>query len=196
MQSKTVIKWISFISGAVVFAFSIIVILLPDEQVIGSVGSTASAEQAVSGVGLPIRLKIPKSNVDAAVEYVGLTPDGLMDAPKGPADVAWFRLGQRPGEIGTAVIAGHSGWKDGIPAAFDYLSALRKGDRIYVEDDKGTTIVFIVREIRTYDPNADASSVFGSSDGGAHLNLITCAGVWDNVSRTSSERLVVFAEKE
>jgi len=71
--------------------------------------------------GLPVRLKIPKINVDSAFEYVGLTPQGAMDVPKGPAEVGWFKLGTRPGEIGSAVVAGHSGWKNGIPAVFDNL---------------------------------------------------------------------------
>jgi LPXTG-site transpeptidase (sortase) family protein len=119
-----------------------------------------------------------------------------MGAPEGPDDVAWFNLGTRPGENGSAVIDGHSGWKDGIPAVFDTLHALHKGDKIYVEDEKGSTTTFVVRELRTLGAKEDATSVFSSSDGKAHLNLITCEGTWDPVSRTSSERLIVFADKE
>src|SRR3989344_2613905 len=33
-------------------------------------------------------------------------------------------------------------------------------------------------------------------DGAAHLNLITCEGAWDKVSRTYSQRLVVFTDRE
>lgn len=203
MQSKVLLRWLSFIGGAVILAFSIIVIFLPDAQAIGSLENTASVERAISGVGLPaspagrpIRLKIPAIAVDAAVESVGLTPDGAMDAPKEPADVAWFNQGPRPGKNGSAVIAGHFGWKDGIPAAFDKLSALQKGDKIYVEDEKGAVTTFVVRELRAYDPNADAGNVFNSSDGKAHLNLITCEGLWDAGSKSYSKRLVVFTDKE
>jgi LPXTG-site transpeptidase (sortase) family protein len=150
---------------------------------------------------MPIRLKIPKINVDADIEYVGLTAGGSMDVPKGPADVAWFDLGPRPGENGSAVIAGHYGWKDGIPAAFDDLYLLGKGDKIYVEGTTsvngiGTTTVFVVREIRLYGNKDDAASVFYSSDGKAHLNLITCQGVWDKSQKSYSNRLVVFADQE
>lgn len=145
---------------------------------------------------LPVRLIIPKISVDATVEYVGLLTDGSMDAPKGPANVGWFNLGPRPGEVGSAVIAGHSGWKNNIPATFDTLNNLRVGDKISVVDDKGILITFTVRKVKLYDPNADASNVFSSSDGKAHLNLITCAGLWDKVSKSSSERLIVFSDKE
>jgi sortase A len=194
MKSKTVLKWSSFIGGAVVLAFSIIVIFVPTETAVGSIQSIASVEQA--GPGLPARLTIPKINIDAAVLQVGLAPDGAMDVPKGPDDVAWFNLGKRPGDVGSAVMAGHFGWKNGIPAVFDNLNTLQKGDNIYVEDEKGVVTTFIVREIKTYDQNADAGSVFSSSDGKVHLNLVTCEGVWDKVQKSYSNRLVVFADKE
>lgn len=144
---------------------------------------------------LPIHLKIPTINVDADFEYVGLTRDGAMDAPKGPAPVGWYSLGPRPGDIGSAVIDGHSGWKNNIPAVFDNLYKLKKGDEIYIENDTGVTTTFIVREIRKYDPNADASDVFISNDGKSHLNLITCTGIWNETTKSRSERLVVFTDK-
>ena len=163
-------------------------------QLIENAAAFTKQEQANSG--LPVRLKIPGINVDATVEYVGVTPDGAMDAPVGPRNVAWFDLGPRPGEEGSAVIAGHSGWKNGVPAVFDNLYKLRKGDKIYVQDEKGTIITFVVRESRLYNPEVSASDVFNSNDGRAHLNLVTCEGAWDKVSKTYSKRLVIFADKE
>ena len=162
--------------------------------IIENVATISRLEQATSG--LPVRLKIPSINVDAPVEYVGLAPNGAMDVPKERANVAWFNLGQRPGENGSAVIAGHYGWKNGKASVFDNLYKLRKGDKLYIEDDKRVIVSFVVRETRRYDPNADASDVFGSNDGKSHLNLITCEGVWDRVSKTYSKRLVIFTDKE
>lgn len=148
------------------------------------------------GIGLPLRIKIPRINVDAAIEQVALTPQKAMDVPKGPADAAWFSLGPRPGEKGSAVITGHFGWKDGIPAVFDNLYQLRKGDILYVEDDTGAVLSFVVRERRVYDREAEVKDIFGSVDGKAHLNLITCKGAWDKVQKSYSHRLVVFTDKE
>ncbi len=153
-------------------------------------------KQGESIFGLPVRLKIPVINIDAAVEYAGLTADGAMDMPKSPANVAWFELGSRPGENGAAVIAGHYGRKDGKPSVFDDLYKLREGDKLYIENDKGATISFVVRKSRRYDPVADASGVFDSSDGKAHLNLITCEGAYDKDTETYPTRLVVFTDKE
>lgn len=157
--------------------------------------------KAVQGVrktvnaGLPARLKIPKINVDAVLDHVGLTPNGDLDAPKDPANAAWYDQGPRPGDSGNAIIDGHFGYKSNQPAVFDDLHTLRTGDSLHVIDDKGVATYFVVRELRSYDPNEDTSDVFRPSDGKAHLNLITCKGSWDKKLRAYSARLVVFADK-
>jgi len=146
--------------------------------------------------GLPIKLKIPTLKINSNIESIGLTKDGAVDSPVGPINTGWYKLGPRPGEIGSAIIDGHSGWKGGIPAVFDNLYKIKIGDKIYVEDDKGKTIAFVVRKIMKYDPNVIATDVFISTDKKSHLNLITCTGVWDNVSKSHSSRLIVFTDKE
>jgi len=152
------------------------------------------AEQAIPA--LPVRLVIPKINVDVAVEQVGLTSGGAMDMPKDLDVVGWFNLGSRPGDSGNAVIAGHYGIKNGKGSTFDDLHQLRQGDKLSVEDNKGVTTNFVVQRSRRYDPDADASVVFVSSDGKAHLNLITCEGTWTEITKSYTSRLVVFTDKE
>src|SRR5947209_4775978 len=56
---------------------------------------------------LPTQLLIPAIHVDAPVEQVGTTEDGAMDVPKEWEDVGWFEKGYRPGQSGSAVVAGH-----------------------------------------------------------------------------------------
>lgn len=146
--------------------------------------------------GLPVRLKIPAINVNSAFEYVGLTPGGAVGIPKNPANVAWYNLGPRPGDIGSSVITGHINWYYGAIGVFVNLSKIKPGDKITVLDDKGATISFVVREIRDYDAAANAIDVFSSNDGKAHLNLITCDGVWDKSAQQYTKRLVVFADRE
>ena len=147
-------------------------------------------------VELPIRLRIPIIKIDAVINYVGLTSDGTMDIAKDPDKVAWYEFGPRPGENGSAVIAGHYGWIGDKGSVFNDLHTLKKGDEVSVIDVKGNNIVFVVRESRKYDPNADATIVFKSNDGKAHLNLITCEGVWIESQKTYSDRLVVFTDKK
>jgi len=146
---------------------------------------------------LSIRLKIPKISLDAAVESIGLTPQGAVDVPKDPGNAAWYNLSSYPGEIGNTIITGHFGrWKNGEGSVFDNLNKLSAGDSLSIEDENGVKINFVVRELRLYDQNDVATEVFVSNDGKAHLNLITCDGVWNNVSKSFSKRLVVFTDKE
>lgn len=173
----------------------------PAAPTAASAAHTLTGPKAVQGTrktvnaGLPVRLKIPKIKVDATLDHVGLTPDGDLDAPKDPANAAWYTLGPRPGDSGNAVIDGHFGYKNRVPAVFDNLHTLHPGDNLYVEDDQGTTVAFVVRELRTYRPDEDTTDVFRPNDGGAHLNLITCKGAWNKEQEIYSARLVVFADK-
>lgn len=206
MRSKISLNLSLLIVSIVGVAFSSIIIFsasntsnqtqrnLINDKSVGFIRGITYPEQAPSG--FPIRLKIPTINVDAAVERVGLTPDGAMDIPKNYDNIAWFELGSRPGENGSAVIAGHSGWIEGKPSVFDNLYKLRPGDKLYLEDDKGMIISFVVRENRRYDPKSDASEVFNLNNGKSHLNLVTCEGAWNKVTKSYPSRLVVFTDKE
>lgn len=200
MRKTNQLQWLLLILGILgIVIFSGVIFPLTGSKSFGFIQSiVVKGKQSMlkpASPGLPLRIKIPKINVNARVEYVGITLQGAMDVPKGPANVAWFNLGPRPGDTGSAVIAGHEGWKNGIPAVFDNVHKLRKGDIISIEDKWGTIFTFIVREIRVYDLKEDASAVFRSSDGKAHLNLITCAGAWNKITKSYSNRLVIFTDR-
>jgi len=155
---------------------------------------SVSQNQIVSKISLgsPVRLIIPTINVNAKIQYVGVTSKGAMEVPSNIVDVGWFKLGPRPGETGNAVIAGHFDGENGEAGVFFNLYKLKKGDKLYIENDKGKAIPFVVRESRLYDPGY-ANDVFSASNS-AHLNLITCDGVWDGAKKSYSKRLVVFAD--
>ena len=164
----------------------------------GSGGQIAYSQIRDSGglpEGLPVRLKIPSINVDSAVEDAVITPDGRMDVPEGAIDVAWFSLGPKPGEVGSAVIGGHYGVNNKVSFVFYKLNELKIGETINVINDKGEDVAFVVKSIKSFDQNADSTTVFTSNDGLAHLNLITCEGIWNKVNGTYPSRLVVFADK-
>ena len=148
-----------------------------------------------TSLNLPLKLIIPSIKVNSTIDPVGLTKDGAMDSPVGPYDTGWYNLGPIPGEIGSSVIDGHSGYKGGISAVFDNLYKIKVGGKVNVLNDKGITTTFIVRKISKYDPSANATEVFSSTDGKAHLNLITCTGTWNSVLKSHNSRLVVFTDK-
>ena len=173
----------------------------PAEQVLSASGERTASQRLQAktnsllkepSYGLPVHLKIPKLKVDANILQMGLTTDRDMEAPEKIEDVGWYKHGPRPGDIGAAVIDGHLGV--GEPGVFVDLHKLQKGDTILVIDEKGQTISFVVREKRIYNRDERPNEVFVSSDG-AHLNLITCTGTWDENLKGIPDRLVVFADK-
>ncbi len=141
---------------------------------------------------LESHLIIPEIHVNATIKSLGETSAGAMAVPANRTDVGWFNLGAIPGETGSAVIGGHNYWNgSGVFARLDELVA---GDSLSVVDAKGVLTTFVVRETRLYKPTDDATDIF-TSDSGSHLNLITCAGVWDTSTKSYTKRLVVFADE-
>lgn len=142
---------------------------------------------------LPRRLEIPVIGVNTAVESVGLTAEGAMDTPVDQFNVAWYNRGPRPGERGSAVIDGHLDGENQTTAVFKDLNQVKVGDTIVVIDEKGSRLVFTVRSTKLYDSQADTREVFINPNG-YYLNLITCAGAWNEDRQDYEERLVVFSE--
>lgn len=162
----------------------------PTEQIAYSeIRSPSSVPQ-----GLPVRLKIPDIGVDSLIEDALVTSDGRMDVPAGSKNVAWYALGPKPGEVGSAVIGGHYGISNGVKFVFYDLDKLTIGDIVQVVDDKGDILTFKVRAVKLYKRDADATEVFTSRDGLAHLNVITCEGAWNQKNGTYDDRRVVFTD--
>lgn len=145
-------------------------------------------------VSQPVRLQVASISVNALITPVGMNATGNMDIDENPTQLAWYKLGPKPGEEGSAVIAGHYGWKDSVPSVFNDLNKLAVGDKISTYGEDGVAKTFKVTRTALYMPDQDATDVFRSDDGKAHLNLVTCQGSWNNSARTYSERLVVFSD--
>lgn len=146
---------------------------------------------------LPVRLVIPTIGVDAAVQYVGLSPrsTGEMGVPSNFTDVGWYEPGVRPGMKGSAVIAGHYNGRKVPQAVFYDLKALDVGDEVVIMSAERIEDIFYVVKVETYDHDAPTTDVFVSTDGKARLNLITCAGDWLADEKVYNKRTVVFTER-
>ena len=189
-------KWLAKVSIILVgiFALAVIGFFQPKSAWSSTANKTPKAV-AVIASSSPVRLKIARLKINASIESVGLTPQGAVGVPNGENNVSWFNLGTLPGEVGSAVISGHFGyWKNGKAAIFNSLAKLKPGDKISVQNQKGTIVNFVVRTSKSYDQNAQATEVFSSTDGGAHLNLITCGGTWNRKTKSYPQRLVIFAD--
>ncbi len=119
-----------------------------------------------------------------------------MDIPSTGHEIGWFEPGFLPGAQGNAVMAGHLDTELGETAVFWELRTLKAGDTVEVVRADGTIKKFIVTHQTTYDAqNAPMQELFGNSTG-AHLNLITCNGAWQQDLQTYDKRLVVFTDAE
>ncbi len=146
----------------------------------------------IERVGNPTRIIIPKLNIEANIEQVGMTDTGRMDIPKNIDDVAWYDLGAKPGEVGSAVIGGHLDSKTG-PAIFYKLYTLKPNDYITIIDENNKTYNFKVSEVKVFsDNNFPINTVFTRNDQ-SRLNLITCYGTYSKTLSNYNQRVVVFS---
>src|SRR6266568_4449538 len=144
--------------------------------------------------GTPMSISIPKIQVHAVVESVGMDNRGRMDIPTNALDTAWYSPGYKPGMKGSAVIDGHLDRVTGAPAVFWNLKELSRGDLITVAENNGKSYTFAVNRIVRYPyNNFPIKEVFGATDI-PMLNLITCNGVWDKNTKNYSDRLVVYSK--
>jgi sortase A len=140
---------------------------------------------------VPVSISIPSAGIAATVVPVGLTSAGVMAVTLDPHKADWFAPGTYPGDQGSAVIAGHSGYAHSS-ASFDPLPKVRIGDLVHVRGSRGDTLTFKVFGKRKYPADAQAPEVFDRSDG-VYLNLVSCTGTWNAQLGTHNLRLVVFA---
>lgn len=164
---------------------------IPEDALLGSNETRERSE--------PLEMSIPKIEVETRVQKVGVTAGGNMAVPDNYTDVGWFRLGAEPGAPGSAVLAGHLDTGSGKPAVFYRLSELQIGDEIFVKNEEGETLKFVVTGSRLVDydnPPAEViEELFGKpKDENSYLNLITCDGDWIPEERTYNTRLIVFSK--
>jgi sortase (surface protein transpeptidase) len=125
----------------------------------------------------PVRLRIPRIDVDAPVLGLGLEGNGSLEVPPAAERnlAGWYEDGTTPGAKGTAIVAGHVDNAQG-PSVFYSLGALEKGHRIEVLRADGRTAVFTIDAIEVYEADAfPDKKVYGAGER-AELRVITCGG--------------------
>jgi hypothetical protein len=161
---------------------------------------TPQVEPAEVIPAVPLLVRIPAISVDAVTVPVGLEVDGSMEIPSDVATIGWYEpadgLGVRPGQTGTAVLAGHVDSRTQGAGAFYSLRDLAVGDRIEVVHEDGTTSTWRITKVTQYRKDElPIEEVFVWS-GPPRLALITCGGAFDWTARSYTDNLVVYAEPD
>ena len=149
---------------------------------------------------VPLAVRIPAIQVDATTVPVGLEVDGSMEIPSNVATIGWYEpaegLGVRPGQTGTAVLAGHVDSRTQGAGAFYDLRDLSVGDRIEIVHEDGTTSTWRVTQVTQYRKDELPLEEVFVWTGPPRLALITCGGAFDWTARSYTDNLVVYAEPD
>ena len=123
---------------------------------------------------------------------LGLTARGILQVPASTSVAGWYTGSPRPGQVGSAVIAGHIDSTRG-PGVFFRLRLLRPGDRIYVRNADSTLAVFDVYAEHSYPKDRfPTQRVYGPAPD-PELRLITCGGTFDPAAGSYLSNVVVYA---
>jgi hypothetical protein len=149
---------------------------------------------APANVADPVRLEIGALGVDAPVIAVGLNPDGSMEIPDDVDEVGWYALGVRPGEAGSAVLAGHVDNRTQGRGAFFDLGRLDVGDELVSVHGDGARRTWAVVARRQYPKGQlPVDELFVRGGPTTQLVLITCGGAFDAGARSYLDNIVVYA---
>ena len=158
------------------------------------VATTAGAPAGPGDRPAPVRLTVPALGVDAAVDAVGVEPDGQMTVPAEVDRVGWYRFGPPPGDAGSAVIAGHVDDREQGLGAMAPLRDAAVGDEVLVTDAAGASTRWRVVSRELISKQVLPLDRLFARDGPPRLTLITCGGPFLPEFRSYRDNVVVVAE--
>jgi hypothetical protein len=165
----------------------------PDAPVLRWGGHDEVPPAPASAGAEPTRLTIPAIGVDHPIVAVGRSTDGAMEVPDDVHAIGWYApMGVRPGDPGSAVLAGHvDSRRQGRGAFFD-LRSLEVGDDIVVGTVAGEQRWVVTGRTRYPKAELPVDDLF-TVGGGPRLVLITCGGDFDPSHRSYRDNVVVAA---
>jgi hypothetical protein len=142
----------------------------------------------------PVRLRLPRLHVDAAVLPVSVGPDALLGVPANPRQLGWWSGSARPGlASGSVVIDGHVDSATlGLGALFRLREA-RPGDEIVLENATGESTRYTVVARRSYAKTSLPVAEVFATDVPSRLVLLTCGGAFDEATHHYADNIVVYA---
>lgn len=144
----------------------------------------------------PASVLIPKISLNAPVQPVGADSDGTQLVPSDNKTTSWWKHGAKPGEHGSAVIAGHYKVGNGSPGVFYRLNEVQVGENITVVDVEGQELTFKVVEREIYPVEEFPTNHIYSDKENKSLNLVTCTGSYLADQDDYSHRLVLYTIKQ
>lgn len=137
--------------------------------------SVAQAQPHLGADDTPAEIAISTAGISVPIDGRGLDEDGEIDPPQG--EVMWFTGHDRvaPGQLGTAVVAGHVSYY-GEPDVFADLASVHEGDRVTITYADGSTADFTIVSTHLVDKSELQQSdlVWGDQTDSRRLAIVTC----------------------
>jgi hypothetical protein len=144
----------------------------------------------------PTSINIPALGVSSTMLDLNLMKDGTVETP--PLDdpeskAGWYTGSPTPGTVGPSIVLGHVDSKKYGPGIFYDLGNLKPGDTIEVGRADGTTAIFKVDAVRSFEKaEFPTEEIYGNLDY-AGLRLITCGGTFDPDKGSYESNIIAFA---
>jgi Sortase domain len=165
----------------------------PPAGLAGQPAPDTSSGRAADLATPPVRLRLPRLNIDATVLPVSVSADGLLDVPDNPRQLGWWSASGRPGmPSASVVIDGHvDSATRGIGALFQ-LQKAQPGDEVLLMNASGASTRYAVVARRSYaKASLPAADVF-AREVGPRLVIITCGGRFNQATRHYADNIVVY----
>jgi LPXTG-site transpeptidase (sortase) family protein len=182
----------SRLGGFVVGLIALCAVMVGAGILLPAGGASQSGYHAMSSPAKPIRLVIPALKIRAPIVPIVVNNRRVLDPPRNPRDVGWWRGSVRPGAThGQTVLTGHTVHTGG--GVMDHLGRLEKGQLIKVVTHKGRMVYRTTKVVTWSKAELAKRSVelFSQKRKDERLVLITCTG-WTGSEYTSN--VVVFAD--
>lgn len=153
-----------------------------------------SRPPATATAAPPVRLRLPRLNIDAPVLPVSVGVDGLLGVPDNPRRLGWWSSSSRPGmPSGSVVIDGHVDSATlGLGALFRLREA-RPGDEVVLVNSAERSTRYTVVARRSYAKTSLPVAEVFAADVGPRLVLLTCGGQFDRGTGHYADNIVVYA---
>jgi sortase (surface protein transpeptidase) len=161
--------------------------------------SAAALAKQPSPMAPPVRLQIPAIHVSAKITDEGLDANGALQVPPlteaGVSEAGWYDLGPVPGQVGSAIIAGHVDSYHTAGVFYD-LGRLVPGNAVIVTLANGEKVRFKVTTVQEYTKaHFPDGEVYGPEPYPA-LRLITCGGAFDEATGHYLSNIVAYARMD
>lgn len=166
----------------------------PDRGDLSAADDDAGAAAAPAAEpGVPVRVRAGAIGLDAPIDAVGLEDDGTMEIPDAVDRVGWYEPGVRPGQDGSAVLAGHVDSRTEGQGALFELRRLEPGDVLHLTDDAGAVQRFDVVARTTHPRDELPIDELFRWEGPRQLQIITCGGAFDPAAGGYADNVVITA---